>query len=266
METLKNKWILYGAAIVVILSAFGILKYSGFHFQNGVFVRGGAITVVPHFETDLRVFLDNSRVTYKENADGTLALLNIAPGAHSLLVFKDNYWPWFKDIDIVSDAVVTIAPFVISKEVHGVIIPSDDREYGTITRAIRNAAVPLSTTPLSSQSGTTDVWVEGTSVWAKWRPNTEPPSYFCNGTRACPDTVEVTQIDSGIRSIAFYKNRDDILLIATQNGIFAIELDKRGNTQNFQPVYKGAALPTFAPKDENTLYVQDGAIVFIITI
>jgi hypothetical protein len=59
----------------------------------------------------------------------------------------------------------------------------------------------------------------------------------------------------------FLGNRNDVIVLASAQGIAALELDTRG-TQNFHPISDRNG--TFRVRDAASLYVQDGIRFFII--
>jgi hypothetical protein len=61
---------------------------------------------------------------------------------------------------------------------------------------------------------------------------------------------------SNVKNVDFYPGRKDVIIMASQNGVFAIEIDGRGN-RNIQPIYKGKE-PTFITyKNMNLIYILD---------
>lgn len=261
-EALSNKPLVGGVIILctAIILSFG-LKTAGYHLERGRLVRGGDI-LVSSLPADARIFLDNRRV-YPDTKTPDF-VKNIAPGDHSILIFNEQDWPWLKNIAIRPATTTTIAPFLISKNPSGDIIAESDDRYETLVNEIRALSLPTVASPLVSKSGNVSVWVDGNTVMAAWKGASSVPPFFCDVDGTCPATMEVTKSQAAIRNIDFYKDRDDVLLIASQNGVFAIELDRRGGTQNFQPIYKGAGLPRFKVMDEHTIYVLDGSILLTI--
>lgn len=256
--------ILLALAVGILAVLFFGLKMAGFHLEHGRLVRGGDILISPVPE-NVRFFLDNRRIY--PDTEGSGLFKNIAPGDHSILIFNEEDWPWLKNITIGSGTTTTIAPFLISKNPSGDIINESDAAYDTHRNDILAETLPSKSVPLVSKSGNISVWIEGNTVMATWNGTASSvPPYFCTSEDECPQTMTVTKSQTDIRSLNFYKDRDDVLLIASQNGVFAIELDHRGGTQNFQPIYKGAGLPRFMVADQNTIYVLDGSILLAITI
>ena len=69
------------------------------------------------------------------------------------------------------------------------------------------------------------------------------------------ETISTIEIKKQITAIDFYKNRDDVILMALDDGIYALGVDYE-TEQNLQPIYKGKN-PTFIKKDDNNIYILD---------
>lgn len=89
------------------------------------------------------------------------------------------------------------------------------------------------------------------SVWVNWLST--PLPYFLSD-----EEERVFQTKSVIRGASFFPKRSDVALVAYENGVFALEIDGRGN-RNIQPVYKGKE-PLFAVL-ENEIYILDRGIL-----
>lgn len=261
----KKRWMLGAVLIGVILIGSLILKQSGFHIQNLSLVRGGEI-VLASFDENARVFLDNKRVRVEQKEDGEGIVRNASPGEHSVLYFRDGYWPWLKSVTVETGTTTVIAPFFIQKNVDGVIVTKEDETYAAMKTAFLDAGAPTKDSPALSKDGKVKVWTDANRIIAEWLGQNEPPFYFCDSENVCTNTITVTESTTPVRNVAFFKDRNNVLLIASQNGVFAIELDRRGATQNFQPVYKGTGLPQFIATDEETVYILDGELMFKVTL
>ena len=69
-------------------------------------------------------------------------------------------------------------------------------------------------------------------------------------------------LKTSITAIDFYKNREDVVLISSGDGVFALEIDSE-NIQNFQPIYKGKS-PVFVKKDSSSIYILDDGNLMIV--
>lgn len=104
-----------------------------------------------------------------------------------------------------------------------------------------------------------EIWVEENQIFAKWLKDKEDmPNFFCRD-KNCIDKVTVFSSIEPIRAIDFYPGRNDVVLVAVSNGIYAIEIDARKN-QNFQPIYKGTS-PLFMISDKQ-FYIKDQENIF----
>jgi len=96
-------------------------------------------------------------------------------------------------------------------------------------------------------------------IFASWlKDEDDIPNYFCRSGE-CEKTVLVFDSAVPIKSLAFYPNREDVVILAISSGVYAIEIDARKH-QNFQPVYKGID-PSFVTEG-NTLYIKDSENLF----
>lgn len=69
--------------------------------------------------------------------------------------------------------------------------------------------------------------------------------------------IQIFQSRFTITNIDFFPGRRDIIVVAIENGVYALELDGRGGERMAQPIYKGKR-PTFAVfPDEKKIYILD---------
>lgn len=255
----KNKKIILLVIFILIFASYVGLKKSRFHVDGISLVKGGSITLSP-IEVTTKIFLDNKKVSMED-------LENVRPGLHTIILAEDSLWPWKKDVVVVSNEASELFPFLVSKSVSGEIITQSDGDYGRLRTLILNEQLPTTASPILSGSSLVEVWSDQNNIFARWNGGDDViPAFFCNNDGDCSSLVNVIESESEVRNIDFFKGRDDVLLIASQNGVFVIEIDKRGSTQNFQPVYKGTASPRFSVDSESSIYVLDGALLFLVSI
>jgi|GEM_PF-1636702 len=188
------------------------------------------------------IYLDN---TVQASRGGQITLKRLTPGEHTLLVARDGYWPWAKHITVGRGENLEMVVFsfpVASELTPATVAPAQtERVRAEMTQ------LPTREEPLFSDDESTAVWVEGRNIVASWRDRRDRlPGYFCNPDCRTRMTVFTGQVP--IRSVSFYGTRNDVLLVAAENGIFGLELDMRG-TQNFQPLYSGTS-PIFSLNDD----------------
>jgi len=255
----KDKKIIVLAIFLLLVVGYLGLSKSGLHISGLSLVRGGTIYIPPQ-NLNTKIFLDNKEISVEQ-------LASVVPGSHSIILAADTLWPWKKDVVVSSTETSNIFPFLVSKNVSGEIITQSDKDYGKLRTSVLNEQLPTTASPLLSNSSLVEVWSDQNNIFARWNGNEDSiPSYFCNDDGKCSSLVKVLESDNDVRNIDFFKGRDDVLLVALQNGVFAIEVDRRGATQNFQPVYKGTASPLFKVKDDSAIYVLDGQLLFLVSI
>ena len=91
-------------------------------------------------------------------------------------------------------------------------------------------------------------WYLDRQVWVEWLSDSPMPFYLSGSKEMVFETKDE------VRGAAFMPKRDDVLMVAIENGVFAIEIDGRSR-RNLQPLYKGKS-PTFAVL-EKIIYILD---------
>jgi len=87
-------------------------------------------------------------------------------------------------------------------------------------------------------------WLENGNVHARWLKETElPPFYFCipekeEGLAVRCENEQVIDWENAIQRYELFPNRDDVLLLQVEQGVYAVELDGRSE-RNIQPIYIG---------------------------
>lgn len=148
---------------------------------------------------------------------------NIKKGSHSIVLSKEGYWPWTKEISIEKQQIINIYPFFVPRDTSGFIIPETDPEYNDIILLFNTRKTHID-----------------------WEKNENTP-------------MEILTFEAEIKASDFYKDRNDVIIVAVQNGIYALEINSN-SVPNFQPIYKGPN-PTFTKKDNDTLYIKDGEML-----
>ncbi len=99
-------------------------------------------------------------------------------------------------------------------------------------------------------------WLDHGTLVATWsRDEDPPPFYFC--TTVCKKYVRI-EWSEPIERYDFYPNRNDVVVVSTERGIYAVELDDRPE-RNIQPILEGPGLD-FRFDADGTLIVYDGAV------
>lgn len=99
-------------------------------------------------------------------------------------------------------------------------------------------------------------WLDGGDVYATWvRPNEPKPYYFCTAT--CTPTLLIDWSEPIIR-YEFFPNRNDVVILGTSRGVYAVELDARSQ-RNIQTIIEEPNLE-FRLQIDSTLVVFDGTV------
>ncbi len=249
-------------AVLIVLAAviFSVIALydKGYRLRGFRILFPATITVVD-IPKDARLLFDSRQVEGLQAGESSVTIDTVS-GTHTVGVAKDGYFPWQKEIELMSASVATVRPFLLPRDSSGNIIPENDPEYKKLSAAF-SSSLPRDVAPAISSDHTMGLYVEGNTIMAKYLGDGEPPAYFCTRGK-CDDTHKVLVFDAQVRSLDFLPKRNDVALFAAQNGIFALELDTRG-TQNFQPLYKGSR-PSFTIV-EGIVYAKDGALFEILT-
>ena len=248
-------WIVFSLLILTAL----IFYFKGYRFDKDNFISSPLnIEVIVPF-SDSVVYFDNTKEKTTDSEKQSVILSALRPGAHTILISKEGYWPWKKDITILSGAKLKLNPFLVSKTVTGSAITGADPEYDSITEMIRKNTFSKDSKLVSSDNLISISFEEG-AIWAEWLGSKESiPYYFCSDTtvKNCDDKLKVLSSKDKIKNIDFYKDRSDLLLITIGESISVLEIDPKG-TQNFQPIYKGKE-PSFVKNpSSDSILVSDG--------
>jgi len=212
MKNKKKNNIPYVFAIILIVAI--IFSLIIFYQSN----QQGNLKIVTK-EKDVTVFIDEKNKGFL-NTDDKKNGFKISKGNHSLLLSKDNFWPWIKNFSINGKQTLEVLPFFVPKNTKGVLIGKTDPEYETIISLIDNNKTRID-----------------------WEKTENTPKI-------------IFDLETKITVSDFYKDRSDVIIIAVQDGIYALEINDE-LTPNFQPIYKGSN-PTFVKKDNNSIYIKDG--------
>lgn len=230
-------------------------------FTYSFFSSKGVIKLSSSLD-ETTVFLDG--VTYKILNSGETINIKTEEGNHTILTAKDGYFPWTKSVVINNGKDINLFPFMLKTNPSGEIITGEDPEYDKIISLVRTSPLPISESRKKSNDGNIEIWAVGNTIYANWTGDIKKtPEYFCT-KNPCDTILEVFKGAGAIENLDFYKDREDIIIFAAGNGVFAIELDPRG-TKNFQPIFTGTH-PRFHKPKQSSLYILDGtnlAEVFI---
>jgi len=275
-----------------------ILLYTNGYRINSKFEiveTGGIYIYSPQAGSDIYINNKKKDVTTIFNKD--IFVQNLKPGNYKILIAKEDFWPWAKEVEVKERHVAEAIAFLIPKEPDWKIIPEyimDDEAENDTSKKIEKNPNPghekilalfeekynskdklkldtdtqKSTTTKDkieefSKRKRTGLWSEDAQIFAMWLSDEKyMPNYFCRG-EICQNPLLVFSSTEEIKSLGFYPGREDVILLAVGIGIYALEIDSRVH-QNFQPLYKGTN-PIFIIEGK-TLYAKDGEIIFSLSL
>lgn len=284
-------------ALFFIVIPFITLYTSGYRIGSDFTIveTGGMYIYSP--EATSSIYIDDKKKKETGVFQKDWFVQDVKPGTYTILIVKDGFWPWMKEVTVSERKVAEAIAFLIPKDPEWTIVSKTLEEWNgkaTTTRKnpdytnalsffaekkqlektgeTKNSDKTATTTVQTektvvmekvSQHGRVGLTKEGNRIIAYWlkRPK-DLPNYFCRGD-ICTSPIIAFSSVVPIRSFDFYPGRDDVMLIAIQDGIFAVEIDAR-KLQNFQPIYKGAS-PDFRFGDGD-FFVKDGETVILISL
>lgn len=175
--------------------------------------------------------------------------LKLKEGQNEIIVTKEGYFPWTKTLDIKNEKEVLLKPFLISQSPSGQIITQNDSQYLEITQKIQNKNVPSKEAPLK---------IDNVSVWV----SEENEIVFKENNE---EKIIIKPLLE-IRNVEFYKDRKDVLVFGTEDGVYAIDTYTENNQQNFMPIYKGQNPRFIQGESSDFIYVSDTNSLMIVMI
>jgi len=233
-EKSKSKKIaaIFGAIVIVILALF--------FFRNR---SSQQITINP-VGTTADVYINETK---KSSLATRAKTYRVSESDSQVLVASSNHYPWTETVSLQPGEEVTLTPFLLART------PKTTQNVPeNITANLKaSPSVPTSTGTLVSDSGNTTVFVDPenrSNIIARWtdEPASAPDFYDCfEGT--CGVSVYNNQ---PVRQLAFYPERSDVIIFATDSAVYALEIDP-SDTQNAQIVAENISNPVFAIEKKN---------------
>ncbi len=207
----KQPYIYAIGLIIVLVVIFGIF------YKNNQY---GTLQI-ESLDEDLTIFVDNQKKITQQDINPQFKLKN---GEHTIVISKDGFWPWIKEIEIEKKSDTVVQPFFIPQNTSGMLIGKEDPEYLYILSFFQENLI-----------------------------SNQAMGNILNDN---------TDLKKSITAIDFYKNRDDVVIITSGDGVYALEIGSE-NIQNFQPIYKGKN-PVFVKKDSSSIYILDSDNLMIV--
>lgn len=252
----RRRYVIGGFIALILLLVFGLVIDMGNRTMDrlGLIETGTLIIEAPR--PQLQITVDGTRRAVSTEAGETITLRDIPTGNHTVYVSHPRLHPWSKEPKVGADTTTTLRPFLVPKEPISRAIARSSTQGRRLRGAIAAAGTPDRADPIVSADGSVAAWMDDGVITARWLGTaTNTPAFFCPGDE-CRETVTVTPTVSPIRNMSFYKDRNDVVIFAARDGVYALEIDPAARTQNFQPLYTGQE-PRFVPAGTSTIGVRD---------
>ncbi len=231
-----------------------LLYTSGFRLDSDLrlYKTGGLYVSSP--VSGSQIFINNKLEKETNILQNGLFLQNLKPGKYSVLIGKDGYWPWLKELEVKEQFVTEARALILPREMDGEIIePSEHKEIISLIDEIKTLSG--TTTEIKrfiGQNRQKLSWNQTQNqVWVEWMAEEKSRPYYLNENK-----VLVLDSASAVRNADFFPGRRDVIVVAVQNGVFALEIDGKGG-RILQPIYKGKE-PVFTTfKNESSIYILD---------
>ncbi|MFH1402390.1 MAG: PEGA domain-containing protein [Patescibacteria group bacterium] len=201
----KNSLIYYTTLLIAVLLGIIYLFYNNNQY---------GFLQISSLDENIAIFIDNKKAISERDINPNFKLKN---GEHTIIVSKENFWPWTQTIKIKRKETVATTPFFVPQNTSGVLIGASDPEYANILSLFQKNII--------SQKAFEKI------------------------------ADKNLELKSKIKALDFYKNRIDVIIVAVATEVFALEIEGE-DVQNLQPVYTGKN-PVFVKKDNNSIYILD---------
>lgn len=204
---------------------------------------------------------------------------SLRPRVYTVALQKDGFQPWVKVVRVYPNEVSefysfsapTVYPIVpVSPSLASSTLPNPEYAEALAIFAATSTPIATSSIPVTADDSNGDLllkqnlryvrglltWIDNGQIIASWKgPTDASPYYFCDAG-FCKDRI-TTSFSSPISYYDFYPGRNDVVVIATPQGIFDMELDTR-SAPNVYSVMSGANL-TFRIASDNVMYIKDAS-------
>lgn len=253
-------------AYIISLLFLAVVTASALYYKNARVASGSHTASIEITIPDQgsRVFLDNKQKTTTTVKNQKIVFKKLDQRVHNILVDSPGSYPWYKTFDLVKEKFPVLTSYSVSTILSKTDISANDPKYQSIKTVIQKTALPSKTSKKRSADGNVDLWVDATmnSIHAEWiGDKNNLPRFFCP-LGICSPTIVVFNSKTTISSADFYKNRADVIIVALDTSISALELDV-SPPQNFQPIFTGAA-PRFHQPESGILFIESGQTLSIV--
>jgi hypothetical protein len=181
----------------------------------------------------------------------------VAAGDTEVIISAEGHYPWRETVSTQTGSTTVVRPFLVPEQPRIINdIPNTAREQLTRQR------VQPTKSATSSDQRVRVIANDNGNLISEWigPRSTMPDHYSCQNESDRCGVAVYSQDDQEVIQVDFYPNRSDVAIFATASGVYAIEIDPTGRTQNFQPINDELANPRFLVTDEAILTGNDQQI------
>jgi hypothetical protein len=173
---------------------------------------------------------------------------SVQPGDTEVIVSSNDRYPWRETISTTASGTKLVRPFLVPEQPR-ILRDAPDTVKEQLARQQAN---PVTLATSSNQQVRVLAGNDGRLV-AEWiGAKQNRPEYFrCDNESSRCNVKVYAQSDESIEQVDFYPGRSDVAVFATQGGVYAIEIDPTGNTQNFHPVNTTLTNPHFFVSEDS---------------
>jgi len=285
-KTKRRFFFIFFTIIFIVSLPLVIMHARGYRLSFSdvlTFGRTGGIYVSTG-QSGMEIYLGDELVKKTGIFQKNFLIQNLKPGSYFIRVSKEGLQSWSKILPVYPETVTEAYPFSLPEEI--VLEPIykflDENRNPTstapkISSLLRTNPTYTSTLDLfnatstylagtstatttsrSNSSKKPDINIMGGNPVATWSGKvSDIPIYFCDDV-SCEEEI-VIDVGKKVLSVDFFPGRDDLLVVASDDGIYAVEIDGRSK-QNIQTIYEGKNL-NFAIKD-GIIYIKEGDSIY----
>jgi hypothetical protein len=256
-QTLIRKHLLLSILVlIIVIIAGGYLL--GYRFGPGISISRVGTIAITELPKGTSIYIDQVLRT-TTTATSTKSLEAVS-GDHTIIISVPGDYPWNDLVSITSGKTTTVSPILITMQPNATALTGDART-AAIAR-VASTTLPTLASPLTLANGCAHIYMSDNQILADAvsAPGCTPPPYLCPNGK-CASTVIFTPVVTP-EAVLAYPGRQDALLIALNNVLYAVALDPR-SPRFFAPVLT-ATNPAFGTLSDGTLIVKNGESVFSI--
>lgn len=267
------------------------LYVTGYRLGTGYsLIRTGGIYIHP-WNVRGNVYLNDKLITTANFLQKDHLIQSLPAKIYSISVKRDGYSIWEKEIPVYKQIVTEVSPFIISYEPEVITIPKfildplKPKGKGTpnplyikieplfADKTTETVLPEMETLPTTKDGKLKEdyllrrkmaLWQQGETIYAEWTGEQDSiPAYFCESELRinCAAVIPVIKNAKNVTQFDFYPGRNDILIAAFPDGLYAVELDTR-STQNSALIFAGKNLD-FRIQNSDLLYVKKDSSTFL---